>query len=618
MRKPSPPTIDRFRELVMALPEMIYEMDRHGRLTLFTHPERVGYTEETIRGLPALDLIAPEDRERCRSNIVTIMGGADLGFSSYMFRCRDGRTYPVLIHSSPLRRRGRLAGIRGVILDDTERWRLQRKLQEQEARWRVMLDAQPDAVLLVDPAGRVLAVNATAARRFGLTKEEARGQDLFATFPPAIAAARRRRLAESIRTRQAVIFEDTRDNRLFLNHFFPVIDPGGSVASVAIVAIDITGHRQAQTALELRAKQLETLFLISQEMEKEDGHLDDLLSRVVDIISRSCPVHGKRPVVLALHPRRFTAFQLDASHPVSEVPILAQGQQLGHLRLGSCGATPFGGAHSHPCLDNAFLGNLAERIARIHERRLAADRLNRRTEELIHSSRLAAIGEMATGVAHELNQPLCAIKTFAQTAAQLLGQPDGKAIVADNLQRIVQQVDRATRIMTEIRSLARKSEFQREPVDWPALVRQVLDFLAGSFQREGIEVVTAFPADPVRVSVEPLRLEQVLLNLLNNARDSVRGQPARRVGITVESLGGSVRTNITDSGTGFDPAMAEKLFHPFFTTKAPGEGTGLGLVISRRIVRDHGGTLTARGIPGGGATFTLTLPRLEEATHATG
>lgn len=233
-------------------------------------------------------------------------------------------------------------------------------------------------------------------------------------------------------------------------------------------------------------------------------------------------------------------------------------------------------------------------------------------EQLVHSGRLAELGEMAAAVAHELNQPLTSIRTFAKNAVYMLENQAGEpGEVEQNLRRISDQVDRAARIIGQMRQLARRSEPVAAPVDLNAVLTEALDFVSHHLRLSGIEVRFEPSRELPEVQGDRLRLEQVFLNLLTNARQAMEGVAERRLTITSRLEAGRACpavVEIADTGVGFDAADVTRLFAPFFTTKQPGQGTGLGLSISLNIVKDHGGTIEAAGAPGRGATFTVRLP----------
>jgi len=254
------------------------------------------------------------------------------------------------------------------------------------------------------------------------------------------------------------------------------------------------------------------------------------------------------------------------------------------------------------------------------ERRVAeaTSELRATENELVQAAKLAALGQMSAGIAHEINQPLAAIRTFADNAAVLLER--GKAaMVRDNLAEIASLTDRMAAITRHLKGFARRASGKLGAVDVAAAVPQALALLEAKLRRDGVTVALDLPAEPVWVDGEDVRLQQVLVNLFTNAGDAMRGCPVRtlHVGLALEEAVAVL--TVRDTGRGFTDDDLARLFVPFFTTKEAGEGLGLGLSISHGIVRDFGGTITAANHPAsdkepGGACFTLRLKRTEPQT----
>ena len=236
----------------------------------------------------------------------------------------------------------------------------------------------------------------------------------------------------------------------------------------------------------------------------------------------------------------------------------------------------------------------------------------RQEEQLVHSTRLAELGEMAATIAHELNQPLTGIKNYARNAAYMIEQDAGTVEdVKENLDLISGQVDRAARIIGQMRQLTRRTEHMPAPMDINASMRETVDFLMPQFRLSNVDVRLELAEELPLVHGDKVRLEQVFLNLLANARQALEGRPVRR--LRVRSYMDAeercpVTVEVEDSGVGFAREDRERLFRPFYSTKKAGHGTGLGLSISLSIVRDHQGEIEAVGAPGEGSKFTVRLP----------
>ena len=238
-------------------------------------------------------------------------------------------------------------------------------------------------------------------------------------------------------------------------------------------------------------------------------------------------------------------------------------------------------------------------------------------DELVHASRLAALGQMAAVVAHELNQPLAALRTLSDNAVTLLRRRRA-AEAEDNLGMIAQIVDRMARISGQLKLFAAKPRTVGGPVSIGPCVEHALALLQPRVREQGVTVDAAVPAD-LRAQADAARLEQVLVNLLGNALDALRDREGGRIEVSAgRDGGGRVVISVRDDGPGVPPELLPRLFEPFFTTKQTGSGLGLGLTISEGIVGEFGGTLRARNRPAGegdGAEFVVALP---EATLAGG
>jgi two-component system NtrC family sensor kinase len=233
-------------------------------------------------------------------------------------------------------------------------------------------------------------------------------------------------------------------------------------------------------------------------------------------------------------------------------------------------------------------------------------------ERLLQTQKLAAMGELAAGVAHEINNPLAIIRQEAEWIGKVLrgaNLPEGPQVaeIRDSLREIVQQVDRARDITANLLTLARKREPVIQKVDLNRLVRDMAALVEKEAKARNIQVIRRLQEDlPVIYSDGPL-LRQVILNLLNNARQAVEKDGSITI-ITGQVENQRIIVTIADSGRGISPEHLDRIFDPFFTTKAPGMGTGLGLAISQGIIHGLGGEITAASRAGAGAAFTIVLP----------
>lgn len=257
--------------------------------------------------------------------------------------------------------------------------------------------------------------------------------------------------------------------------------------------------------------------------------------------------------------------------------------------------------------ESAELRLLNARLQReIAERERVQKTLAVAEQTLAQSSKLAALGEMSAAVSHELNQPLAAMKTYL-AGARLLLQRRRPEEALSSFQRIDDLIDRMGAITRQLKSYARKGGEAFEPVDVKQAISSALAMMEPQLKARVVRITRTLPRAPVMVMADRVRLEQVIINLLRNAIDATRGLPNPEIEILL-SAGETATLAVRDNGHGIEDL--ENLFEPFYTTKKPGEGVGLGLAISSGIVNDLGGRLTARNGETGGAVFEVQLPIL--------
>lgn len=248
----------------------------------------------------------------------------------------------------------------------------------------------------------------------------------------------------------------------------------------------------------------------------------------------------------------------------------------------------------------------------IAEREKVEKTLQVAEQTLAQSSKLAVLGEMSAAVSHELNQPLAAMKTYL-AGARLLLQRKRPDEALSSFQRIDDLIDRMGAITRQLKSYARKGSDAFEPVDTRAAVSSALAMMEPQLKTRKITINRTIPSEPAMILGDRLRLEQVIINLLRNALDATKGVRDPAIDIVL-AVGETVRLTVRDNGPGID--NLDDLFEPFYTTKAPGDGVGLGLAISSGIVNDLGGRLTARNAAAGGAVFEVRLPVLQRDVKA--
>lgn len=260
---------------------------------------------------------------------------------------------------------------------------------------------------------------------------------------------------------------------------------------------------------------------------------------------------------------------------------------------------------------NATVEETGELVAAVRRER---DELAQTQEQLVHAGKLAALGQLAGGVAHELNQPLTAIRTLVDLGRTRM-RSGGEGLSLDDLALLADAAERMGRIVNSIRAFARQDAMRLRPTPADAPARDALRLMETSLRQEGIAIETDLGDEVPYIQADADRLQQVLVNLLANARDALRDtarRPPGTVRLQIRPSAGEVVYVVEDDGPGVPAEVRERVFDPFFTTKEVGAGTGLGLSVSYGIVQEHGGALECAESPEGGARFVVRIPRRSE------
>ena len=241
--------------------------------------------------------------------------------------------------------------------------------------------------------------------------------------------------------------------------------------------------------------------------------------------------------------------------------------------------------------------------------------LREKQEQLVQAGKLATLGELTTGIAHELNNPLNNIGLFIGNAIDLIEfgslneSPDH---ILRELSSAMQQVGKATEIITHLRTFGRAASVSYQPVNIAQVITSAISLIQEQLRLRQIAIEVQMPSEEVMVIGNAIQLEQVFLNLLNNARDALAETPDKHISITCTMSADLVEIRVRDTGSGITPEIEQRIFDPFFTTKEVGAGTGLGLSITYSIIQEHQGTIRLENHDGAGALFVIQLPRARE------
>jgi len=257
-----------------------------------------------------------------------------------------------------------------------------------------------------------------------------------------------------------------------------------------------------------------------------------------------------------------------------------------------------------------IMGDLRETTQEMERRE---HELRDKQEQLVQAGKLATLGELTTGVAHELNNPLNNIGLYVGNVIDRirLGADDAEPLVSD-LEKAMDQVRKATEIISHLRTFGRAARVSIEQVDVDDVIERSLLLVHEQLRLRGIEVELELCPDELLVVANPIQLEQVFINLLTNARDALADSKRKTIRIASSRDGEKIRIAFSDTGPGIPLELQQRIFDPFFTTKEVGTGTGLGLSITYSILKEYGGEISVDSRPGEGAMFLVELPFADE------
>jgi two-component system, LuxR family, sensor kinase FixL len=488
----------------------------------------------------------------------------------------------------------------------------ERELRASRERFQLILDGAAVVIHVKDPAGRYLFVNRYWERLFHARSEEVVGKTAAEFHSQEIIDPLRENDREVLASRQPIEFEETviQDGSplTFLSVKVPLFDVTGSAIGVCGISKDITARKVAEA--ELRRSEAALAALISN---TTDGIWSIDRNYQVTVINSAARSRFRKyfgaefnpakasegtPAELvrqmrALYDRAFAGERIQ----VEQTYDLPDGSQRHFLVL------------LNPVIESDQVTGAAVFAREITELKHAERQAREHRTQLAHVLRLSTMGEMASGLAHEINQPLGAIVNYARGCERRLraGSVD-QSELRDAVHEIAREALRAGEIIRRLRDLVRKDSPRQETADVNQLVREAVAIIEPEARHAGIALRLEAALDLPRVACDSIQIEQVILNLLLNGVDALEaaGNGKRTLAVeTAISIGGAVEVAVSDTGIGL-PAPPADVFAPFFSTKAA--GLGMGLSISRSIIEAHGGRLWATSNCECGSTFRFTLP----------
>jgi PAS domain S-box-containing protein len=593
---------ERHRRVVETANDAIVITDLDRRIA-FANPaaEALFGRGDDLLGVHVADTVAPEMRDEVRTHEEEGFAGAPQRYDAVVLRPGGERRY-VAVSTAPLREGDKITGTVASLRDVTAERRARDAMSQSEARYRHLVESASDAIYTLDVRGAITSANEATCLLSGRTNDELLGRSILPLVREEDVDEVRHnfRLALSGESRRydAHIVTPAGEERLVSVTNSP-IRHGGAVLGVLGVARDVTEEKARAEALERSEARYERLvesaadsiFTLDRELRftsvnralEESAGRDrgTLIGRsALELCDpRDCAVmeEALRATMAGERPRvEVRLIGADGEpRPASLIaaPILEHGQVVGALGI---------------------IRDVTD------EKRLV--------EQLLQQEKLAAIGQLVSGVAHELNNPLAGLLAFSQL---LMSQPEANDERRRAVESINHEARRASKIVRNLLTFARRHQPERQATDINQIVTDTVELRRYALRVARIELVLALDETLPRTWADPFQLQQVVLNLLTNAEQAMEGwNGARTIRFETALRDETLVLHVSDSGPGIDDRSLDRIFTPFFTTKAVGKGTGLGLSISDGIVHEHGGRILVSSTPGSGATFTVELPRV--------
>jgi PAS domain S-box-containing protein len=585
-----------------------------------------GYTRDEVLGDAYPEALPPQDKERRRGIVRRTLAGERCHAELESVR-KDGERIQVEVRTIPIQHRGE-PHVLAICRDVTERKRAEAALSASEEQYRAIFNATADGLTLRDKHFRVVDVNPALLAMTGFAREEVLGSDCWLFTPPEDREAAKTLHGRAL-AGEAFQFESEgirKDGTRFEVEVRGVPIRHQGQPHVLYIGRDITARKLADQALRASEEQYRSIFNAASDALV----LRDAEARVVDV----------NPAFLAMSGYTREEVVSDARWIFARPEMSALAKEM-HRRVITGESVHFevqGFRKDGSLIEVEMRGVPIHYRGKPHALGMARDITERKRAEaeraqleaqLRQAQKMEAIGHLTGGIAHDFNNILTSVMGYLVLAAEREGVQDD-AKLGKYLNQAHLSCERARDLIQQMLTFSRGQRGERRPVALGALVRESVKLLRSTMPAT-LELVTELDDEAPKALLDPVQADQVLLNLVINARDATDGHGAVTVGVGRAGVEGAVcascRKRVTgefvelavrDTGPGVAPEAADRMFEPFFTTKEVGKGSGMGLATVHGIVHEHGGHIVVESQPGRGASFRVlfpTLPAEEDAAH---
>jgi PAS domain S-box-containing protein len=628
-------SLRRFSETVNSLPIVVFETDLHGHLTFLndTGAELLGVTPAMVESnFNIFDLVVREESVKVRKQALRLARGVPMKEAEFTAKTRSGRQISMLLEVVGLNTNNRLTGARGIAVDISDRKLAQERVRQSEERFRNAFENAPIGVALISMTGELIQGNNNLATMLGYKQHQLIGKQISKYIHPEDAEV-------AADLTKNLIADKRVENHLEQRY----LHKEGNVIWVMMSTtlqrnsdhepeffisqfLDITEQKLMENALreseKLYRSIVETLnegFAIFDESGRFSyvnpklcdmllQHEDEILSTK---LSDHCPKTDRKIISSSI------GADMKQEPEPFDVELFTSKEERLNVRISP---SPIHDVHGSYKGSFAVIMNTTEQIQmqrnreELHQKELETERKRAEAIRLTEqTARLGSIGVMAGGITHEINQPLNAISVNAQTIQYLHEEknPELPGNVYSLIQRITEGAERIDKIIKHMRSFwLSKTPTNQDEFDLQNPVRSALLMSSRQLKSHGVVLESTFPDDKIFVKGNMLHVEQIVLNLLNNAMRALDGSTRTDKWIHVESRieDNSAVLLVHDNGSGFENEPGAEIFDPFYSTGTSTEGTGLGLAIVKTFVDQFKGEVHAENNQWGGASFVIRLP----------
>jgi len=539
-------------------------------------------------------------RREFEGHLARAMHGDAMRFNGSIVR-GDGEERRVSTSLAPMRGGGPVTGLVASIRDVSDETRARDEAAAANARYRNLVEVAADAIYTLDPQGTFTAANLATETLLGIRRDALLGRSIIPFLEPAETAGLRAyfksALGGSVERYECQVVRPNGTRRLVSVTNTPIRSGRGRVVGVLGVARDVTDERARAAALERAEARYTRLIEAADDAictADEEGNFTSVNRALERVMGRSRESLIGTHFTEMLHPDERGELWLMFA---ASLEGKRQRREMRFVRAD--GVERKATAITAPIYDHGQVIAVLAIIRDVTEERMLLDQLVRR-------EKLAALGELVGGVAHEVNSPLTGILAFGQ-----LLQLDQKAgpDVRKAADTIVAEAKRAARIVGKLLTFARQNPPEKMRTELNQVLRDTVELRRYPLKMQQIALVMELAENLPETWADPFQLQQVFINLLSNAEQALASREGeRRITVRTALKDGLLVAMVADTGPGIAPEHLPHIFNPFYTTKPRGVGTGLGLSISFGIVREHGGTLQVASEPGKGAVFELSLP----------